>query len=88
MINKSSQQSDFNIVRNGQLSIDISNTIVLLFIGHTTSALPAFIVANQSSYDVIGTLPATFSLEVTNNKLIINVGDTNYYSSEFKYMLQ
>ena len=88
MINKSSLESDFSITRNGQLSVDVRNSIVILFMGHSTAAIPAFIVANQHTYGVIGTLPTTFSLEVTNNKLVINVGDTSYYSSEFKYILE
>jgi hypothetical protein len=35
---------------------------------------------------VIGTLPPTFVISVNNGILTINVGNTNYYASGFKYI--
>lgn len=85
---KSNSQYDFTITRNNSAEINVANKVlIILFNGHATKALPAFILANNSGYSVLGALPSTFNLSIADNKLTIDVGNTAYYESLFKYYL-
>jgi hypothetical protein len=83
---KSFLKTDFSIARNSSEELDLSSnkTLVLLFKGHTSSALPAIILANSDTYSVLGELPPTFTLNISSNVLTISTGNTGYYLSEFK----
>jgi len=82
---KSYLKTDFSIARNSSAELDLSNkTLVLLFKGHSSTVLPAIILANSETYSVLGELPTTFTLSISSNVLTISTGNTGYYLSEFK----
>lgn len=60
--------------------------MVIMFVGHDTAALPCFIIANRNSVSFIGDKPSTFTVTSNNGVLTINVGNTSWYSSEFRFL--
>ncbi len=76
---KSASSSDIAINRNSAGTIEFNNNVaIIIFMGHSTLALPAIILINNSTYSVIGSLGA-ISVYINSDNDMNNIIDDGWY---------